>query len=44
MQQWLDILPVAGGLLNFAAALTDLCRAVASRRRRQRESAKVNGS
>jgi hypothetical protein len=36
MQQWLDVLPVAGGLLNLAVALTDLCTAILKRRKRQR--------
>jgi hypothetical protein len=28
MQQWLDLVPAAGGLLNLAAALTNLTTAI----------------
>jgi hypothetical protein len=37
MQQWLDLLPAAGGLLNLAAALTNLTTAIINRRAASRE-------
>jgi hypothetical protein len=33
MQQWLDLVPVAGSLLNLAAGLTNLITAIINRRK-----------
>ena len=37
MQQWHDLLPIAGGLLNLAAALTNLTIAIINRCNTSRE-------
>jgi hypothetical protein len=41
MQQWLDVLPLAGSLVNLAAAITSLCATILDRRKCQRETTNV---